>query len=66
MDHNLLTLEFVERIIDQPVIYFPRGYNLVDEVAGDQLALSALSGRRCFTISVASACRSPCGTRRRT
>jgi poly(A) polymerase len=42
MEHNLVTLEFVERIIDQPVIYFPRSYNLVDEVAGDVEALSAL------------------------
>ena len=48
MEHNLVTLEFVERIIDQPVIYFPRGYSLVDEVAGDSLALSALKWAALF------------------
>ena len=48
MEHNLVTLEFVERIIDQPVIYFPRGYNLVDEVAQDAQALSALKWAALF------------------
>jgi poly(A) polymerase len=48
MEHNLLTLEFVERILDQPVIYFPRGYNLVDEVAEDGEALSALKWAALF------------------
>ena len=48
MEHNLLTLEFVERILDQPVIYFPRGYNLVDEVTGDGEALSALKWAALF------------------
>jgi len=48
MEHNLLTLEFVERIFDQPVIYFPRGYNLVDEVAEDSEALSALKWAALF------------------
>lgn len=42
MEHNLATLDFTERIIDQPVIYFPRAYNLVDGVAGDAEALTAL------------------------
>ncbi|NNF45756.1 MAG: HD domain-containing protein [Desulfofustis sp.] len=48
MEHNLLTLEFVERIIDQPVIYFPRSYNMVDEIAGDGEALSALKWAALF------------------
>ena len=48
MEHNLLTLEFVERILDQPVIYFPRGYNLVDEVAEHGEALSALKWAALF------------------
>lgn len=48
MEHNLLTLEFVERILDQPVIYFPRGYDLVDEIAGDGEALSALKWAALF------------------
>jgi poly(A) polymerase len=48
MEHNLLTLEFVERIFDQPVIYFPRGYDLVDEIAGDGEALSALKWAALF------------------
>ncbi|MGI9538208.1 MAG: HDIG domain-containing metalloprotein [Desulfocapsaceae bacterium] len=48
MEHNLATLDFTERIIDQPVLYFPRCYDLVDSVADDTETLTALKWAALF------------------
>ena len=48
MEHNLATLDFSERIIDQPAIYFPRCYDLVDGVAGDKETLTTMKWAALF------------------
>jgi len=48
LEHNLATLDFTERVIDQPTIYFPRCYELVDGVADDTERLTTLKWAALF------------------
>jgi len=48
MEHNLATLDFVERIIEHPRNYFPRCHELISEIAEDQAAVIALKWAALF------------------
>lgn len=48
MEHNLATLSFVERILDQPALYFPRSSHLLEGIREDSETLTTLKWAALF------------------